>query len=97
MGNLITLRARTAKPLTQEEYRRSDELFAEYCSRPQHRTRLTATLIASLRAAANRVARHGLPPSYNERLGYHSWKKRKAKALAIAIYGDPTATQPDYD
>jgi hypothetical protein len=86
-----SLRLRSAKPLTREEYLRSDELYAEYISRPQHRNRLTKTLKACLRAAANSVSRHGLPPGYNARLAYRMHKKRRAKQLAIAIYGDPLA------
>ena len=93
--DLLTLRDRKAKPLTREEAYRSDQLFNEYCSRPQHRTRLTATLIASLRAAANSVARHGIPPQYNQRLGYRTAKRRRKKAIALAIYGNPLATCPE--
>jgi hypothetical protein len=97
LSKLISLRSTRCSPLTREEYLRADALYAEYCSRPQHRNRLTKCLKASLRAAANSVARHGLPPGYNARLAYRMHKKRRAKQLAIAIYGDPTATQPDYD
>lgn len=91
MGNLLTLRSRRAPEYSQEHYRLADTLYYEYCSRPQHRDRLTKCLKASLRAAANRVARHGNPPNYNQRLAYRMHKKRRAKQLAIALYGDPTA------
>jgi hypothetical protein len=91
MGNLATLRGRSGNPLTADERQRSDELFADYCARPQHCFRLTRTLIAALRAAANRVARHGMPPNRNARLAYRMHKKRRARELAIAIYGDPNA------
>ncbi len=52
---------------------------------------MTRYLRASLRAAANSVARNGLPPRYNARLAYRMHKKRRAKQLALAIYGDPLA------
>lgn len=79
--------------MNTEEARLSDQLFTEFCNRPQHRNRLNRTLIASLRAAANRVARHGNPPNPQARLAYRMHKKRRAKQLAIAIYGDPM--EPD--
>src|SRR4029077_4806515 len=91
MGNIVTLRSRKARPLTEPERKRSDELFAQFCNRPEHVNRLNRCLIASLRAAANRVARHGIPPNRNQRLAYRMHKKRRAKQLAIAIYGDPNA------
>ena len=75
--------------LTAEEQRISDRMFTEYCSRPQHRDRLTAPLVAALRAAANRYAKHGNPPNRNQRLAYRRWKKQRKRELAIAIYGDP--------
>jgi hypothetical protein len=78
-------------PLTPEQAQLSDALFTEYCARPQHANRLTSQLIASLRAAANSVARHGNPPNPQARLAYRMHKKRRAKLLAIAIYGDPNA------
>jgi len=84
---------RLGKPLTREESLLSDRIYAEYCDRPQHRYRLTRYLKASLRAAANRYARYGLPPRYNQRLAYRMHKKRRAKALAIAIYGDPATAK----
>jgi len=90
MGNLLTLRSRRAKPYSQAEYLLSDTLYDEFCNRPQHRNRLTQRLRAALRAAANRVARHGNPPGYNARLAYRMHKKRRAKQLAIALYGDPS-------
>src|SRR5258708_2860226 len=93
-SRLDTLRIRSARPLTREEYTRSDILYAEFCNRPQHRNRLTKCLRAALRAAANRVARHGNPPGYNARLAYRMHKRRRAKALALAIYGDPMAKSP---
>jgi hypothetical protein len=88
---LSTLRLIRAKPYTRDECILSDQLYSEFCNRPQHRNRLTQRLCASLRAAANRVARYGNPPGYNARLAYRMHKKRKAKALALAIYGDPLA------
>ena len=93
-SRLDTLRLRSAPALTRAEYLLSDQLFAEYCDRPQHRNRLTRFLKAALRAAANRVARHGPPPGYNARLAYRMHKKRRAKQLAIALYGSPTAKSP---
>ena len=80
---------RSMPVLTPDERLRSDELFAEYCARPKHRNRLNRYLIGALRAAANRVARHGPPPAYNARLAYRMHKKRRAKLAAIALYGDP--------
>ena len=74
-------------PLTPDQRAHSDRLYYEYIARPEHRDRLTVPLRASLRAAANRIARCGPPPSYNQRLGYRSWKKRRARAAAIAEYG----------
>jgi len=94
LGNLLTLRSQRAKPLSYDEFTRSDQLYAEFCNRPQHRDRLTQRLRAALRAAANRVARHGNPPGYNARLAYRMHKRRRAKALALAIYGDPMAKAP---
>lgn len=91
MPNLFTLRSKRAKPLNKEEYLRADALYVAFCNRPQHRNRLTQRLRAALRAAANRVARHGNPPGYNARLAYRMHKKRRAKQLAIALYGDPKA------
>lgn len=92
-SNYASLKARRSldHPLTATEQCRSDELFREYLSRPQHRNRLTKELIASLRAAANSVARHGNPPNPQARLAYRMHKKRRARQLAIAIYGDPNA------
>lgn len=89
-SRLDTLRLRSGKPLTREQSIVSDRLFAEYCARPQHRNRLNRYLIASLRAAANRYARYGNPPNGYQRLAYRMHKKRRAKQLAIAIYGDPS-------
>jgi hypothetical protein len=88
---VLRLRSLRSRPLTASEYRLADELYADYCSRPQHVNRLTQRLRAALRAAANSVARHGLPPNRNARLAYRMHKKRRAKQLAIAIYGDPNA------
>jgi hypothetical protein len=82
---------RRSQALTATESALSDALYEEYCSRPQHASRLTRSLKASLRAAANSVARHGLPPNRNQRLAYRRWKKQRARELAIAIYGDPNA------
>jgi hypothetical protein len=91
--DLQGLSARNAIPLTLDQALESDRLFAEYCARPQHRDRLTPILLAALRAGANSVARHGPPPKYNARLAYRMHKKRRAKLLAIAIYGDPATAK----
>jgi hypothetical protein len=44
--------------------------------------------------ASVRQAIHGDPPSYNQRLGYRSWKKRRARQRIIEEYGDPAAPNP---
>jgi hypothetical protein len=91
-SNKATLRSpRRSQGLTASEQILSDALYQEYCSRPQHVNRLTRSLKASLRAAANSVAKHGLPPNRNQRLAYRRWKKQRKRELAIAIYGDPNA------
>src|SRR6516225_2434557 len=45
-------------------------------------------------AAAIRTALHGPPPSYNQRLAFRRWKKRRARLQAIEKYGDPAAPTP---
>jgi hypothetical protein len=45
-------------------------------------------------ATAVRQAIHGNPPSYNQRLAYRSWKKRRARQRMIEEYGDPSAANP---
>ena len=89
MSDLSTLKALRSRRNTETESLLADTLYYEYCSRPKHRNRLTQSLRAALRAAANRVARHGPPPNYNQRLAYRMHKKRRAKLAAIALYGDP--------
>src|SRR5215469_543325 len=93
-GPISALRACKPRPMTELERILSDQLFAAYCQKSKHKDRLTQWLLASLRAAANRVARHGPPPNKSQRLAYRMHKKRRAKLAAIALYGDPSADCP---
>src|SRR5215469_17037003 len=46
----------------------------------QHRLSLPPWRFAAYVAAAIRSALHGPPPSYNQRLAYRMWKKRRSPA-----------------
>ena len=80
--------------MTSSERIESDRLYAEYCSRPQHRDRLGKRLNGCLRAAANRVAMHGNPPNRQARLAYRMHRKRRERIAMLALYGDPTRDVP---
>ena len=72
-------------PLTPEQLVIRDRLYAEYCSKPKNKSRMSKRLAALLRAAAGKVARHGP----QQRLAYRMHKRRRARALAAQMYGDP--------
>src|SRR6266481_2150612 len=76
--------------LTPSERERAEELLAVYRARPKNAN----ALFMSLCGAAARAARHGPPPSYNQRLGYRTAKRNRARAAARAFYGDPAAECP---
>jgi hypothetical protein len=93
---LLALRsaARHSRKLTKSEQLIADERFSEYCSRPQHASRMTCQLRAMLRAAANCVARHGNPPNRQARLAYRMHRKRRERLAMLALYGDPARDVP---
>jgi hypothetical protein len=76
--------------LTPDERDRAERLLADYRARPKNAN----ASFRSLCGAAARGARHGPPPTRNQRLGYRTAKRNRARALARALYGDPTADHP---
>jgi hypothetical protein len=71
-------------------------LLAVYMARAHVRCGpvLPRWLKAALCAAASRVAQHGPPPNYNQRLAYRRWKRCRARKRMIEEYGDPAAPNP---
>jgi hypothetical protein len=76
--------------LTADERALAERLLAEYRARPKN----ADASFRSLCGAAARAARHGPPPTRNQRLGYRTAKRNRARALARQLYGDPTADVP---
>jgi len=73
---------------------RAESLLREYLARERHRDVVPGTrAFYHLVGAAASVARHGPPPTRNQRLGYRMHKKRRARLAALALYGDPS--RPD--
>ena len=89
-----SLRLRRDLVLTESQQLVANELFKEYCSRPQHVSRMTRLLRSSLLAAARRVAIHGNPPNRQARLAYRMHRKKRERIAMLALYGDPTRDVP---
>ena len=76
--------------LTHEQREKAEKLFAEYRLRPKN----AGASIFALYGTAARVAIHGNPPNFRQRLGYRTAKRNRARKAAMLLYGDPAADNP---
>ena len=83
------MRFRLLEPAERE---RAEKLLAEFLARPKHaNVEIPSRQFVSLCGAVGRAIRHGPPPNRFQRLAYRSHKRRRAKAEAARLYGDPKA------
>ena len=81
--------------MTPEQRAHAERLLAEYLTRPRNAgVRPGDRRFYYLCAGAATVARHGPPPTRNQRLGYRTAKRNRARAAARLLYGDPAAPVP---
>jgi hypothetical protein len=65
----------------------AEQLLSMYLARAGNY--LPSWRYAAFVAAASRVAQHGPPPNYNQRLAYRRWKKQRRREAMLREYGDP--------
>jgi hypothetical protein len=81
--------------LTHSQRETAEKLLAEYLSRDEYKgLKRNTRVFHALCGGAARKAIYGNPPNRNQRLGYRTAKRKRARKALLEAYGDPSHDHP---